>query len=54
LNNYTYVAGSGSYSILDWNANFTVTAPVPEPATLALGGLGVLALGWARRKAGAK
>ena len=54
LNNYTYVAGSASYSILDWNANFTVTAPVPEPATLALGGLGVLALGWARRKAGAK
>jgi PEP-CTERM motif len=42
--------GHAGYVYLDGFANVIVVDPVPEPATLALFGLGALGLGYARRR----
>lgn len=53
-------AGDWNLSILDTKSSFegddleawsiTVTTPAPEPSTLAIFGLGLFGLGWARRR----
>lgn len=48
--NPDFVAVGFSYNVLEPDGTGTGTYPVPEPATLALFGLGLAGLGFARRK----